>query len=124
MGLIFWVVVSVLLQVNFGLLPGIFLTLVLLIAEWYILERGNIKTERDIQLLTENLVISVEVVNHNGSDVILVTEALTKKFLAQGNDIKEIVVRLQERFTNRNIFLIKEDMTLVPLYTAPAAGKV
>ena len=117
MKFLYWTVVCFLLVFNFGLFSGVMFTISLMILadvlKAYFLVKDNAKVA-DIR--QNNVLVTVELVEHNGQNVILVYNALTKKFVTQGIDYEAIKNELIQKFEGKSIFVKYGEMPIQPLY--------
>jgi len=115
-----WLIVSFCLQVIFGIVVGVLLFL--LIYTVYMLNKEydqvkKIQKIKDIQ--ANNVLVSIEAVEHKGAAMLLVYNAVTNKFVLQGNTIDEVVEALKVKFENKNIFVSTGENDMSPLYLMP-----
>ena len=115
-----WLIVSFCLQMMFGIVVGVLLFL--LIYTVYILNQEydqvkKLKKIKDIQ--ANNVLVSIEAVEHKGAAMLLVYNAVTNKFVLQGNTMDEVVESLKVKFENKNIFVSNGEDSMTPLYLMP-----
>lgn len=116
--LIYWFVVTVLFQYNFGLVLGTFLTFVSVIALAGITGFQQALTEVKAEIIAKNrVIILIEEAEHNGQPIWLVYNKLTNKFVLQATSISELAEQVKEKFKDKEIFAV-EGSDAVPLATS------
>lgn len=76
------------------------------------------KQKKRDTIRAENVLISIEAVEHNGQLIYLVYNLPNNKFLLQGLKINELATTLIQHFEGKNIFVAKGSTDIEPLSAA------
>lgn len=122
MGILYWVVVCILLTINFGGW-GMFLAAGLMLVADFVQAFIAVKEEIKVKDVKENnVLVTIEVVEHKGQNMFLVFDALNKKFVLQGLSFDEIKDALKAKYEGKSIFIKNGDRAIEPIYIAPSSG--
>jgi len=123
MGMIYWMVVSILMQINFGLVFGLMATFACMILfdflQAFFAGREDLKVK---EIKQNNVLVTIEIVEHKGQNMFLVFDALNKKFVLQGMSFDEIKDALKSKYEGKSIFVKNGERSIEPIYIAPTSG--
>lgn len=111
-----------LMMVNFGAW-GILITVGLMLIMDFISAFIEVKeTLRTTEIRQNNVLVSIEVVEHKGQNMFLVFESLNKKFILQGLSFDEIKDALKQKYEGKSIYVSNGPNSIEPIYIAPTSG--
>lgn len=121
MNTLYWIIVSLLFQINFGFGWGIALTIVSVIVIDFLVTLEEVKKELSQKnILESNIVLKIEKVEHNGEVFYMVFTEPGTKFELQGTSSDEVARQLITKYYDKNIFCIndKGKLDLVQIHKA------
>lgn len=113
MNFIYWTIVATLMIVNFGTVLGAILTVLASILLGFI--EAFLKAKKEIEskdFADNNVLVNLELTEHNGVGVWLVFDEENKKFLMQSISFNDILDELKKKFGDKNIMLKYRDNVL------------
>lgn len=124
MNILQWILAAIVLTVLLGP-AGILITVGLMLLmdtiSMYIETKAHLKTENIKQ---NNVLVSIEIVEHKGQNMFLVFDAINKKFVLQGLSFDEVREMLKSKFEGKSIFVRNNENTIEPIYISPSSGLI
>jgi hypothetical protein len=117
MNIIYWIIGSLLLMINFNLWGFLIAVALMVVTDYFVvffMVRQELRTN---EVKENNVLVTIEIVEHSGENMFLVYNALTKKFVLQGLSFDEIKNSLIKKYEGKNIF-VRNEKSIDPIYIA------
>ena len=113
MDFVYWTIVAALMIVNFGTIWGAILTVLVSILLGFI--EATLAFRKDLErkdFAENNVLVNLELTEHNGTGIWLVYDEDNKKFLMQSISFDDLLDGLKNKFGDKNISLKFRDKIL------------